>query len=440
MKKTIVLCLIMTAAFIPVSAQTNGNTGQAGGKGSLTDVDRKFEILVRVHDGNDNDALTKFNADVEAGKRKRDAAADTSSTERGLLSILHAGFGSSLVSKTASASSGVMSLIVNAIKSKREKWMQTAQQQCTFTKNLSSQSRIDDFYYLPSTNGAMDPANIKFKGFGCRNYLECKDTVHNKGQGKDVFKVVCSMRSDSIGVARIVNHSKFEMVVDTLIFNPFYCDLPNDSLKTKTMFDYRKRTDLTFTLNVKIYSSWINEAIMITTDQLLGEFNVTAKIDEKDLNQDSLFVYIKGAGDDKAGRVSVTGDCFIVPRSFVGTINGKDYQPTWGTGEYRLEMTVTETCQMNIDYYCETDDDGDSMTSRKWDKDKWKKEWKSMQENKNDTFFGQVWGEIVTAYKGSNWVETFTDPLSTAIYDFETEELNNWLNIEDEEEKEKPNF
>lgn len=434
--KTTVLFLFMLTTVAYSFAQTVETEKESNSEFELLNMDRKFEILVQVHDENDEEALRKYNEEVELNKRKREtAAADTSSSSRGLLSFLYSGFGTTLITKTASASSDVLALITDAVKSKREKWMQKAQQQCTFTKSLSSQSKIDDFYYLPSKNGAMDPANIKFKGFGCRNYLECKDTVNNKGRGKDVFRVLCSMRSDSAGIAKIVNHSKFEIEVDTLIFNPFYCDLPNDSLKTKTKFDYDKRTNLTFSLNVKIYSSWINEAIMITTDQLLGEFTITAKIDKKNLDEDNLFVYVKNDLNNKNKSVSVTGDCFIVPRSFIGTSNGVDYEPTWGTGEYRLEMTVTETCQINNEYYYEASANGDKTAKKKWDKDKWKAEWRNMQGNKNDSFMKGVWSTIVTAYKGTNWVETFTDPLTTAIYDYETDQLSSWLDIEEEEEK-----
>lgn len=50
--------------------------------------------------------------------------------------------------------------------------------------------------------------------------------------------------------------------------------------------------------------------------------------------------------------ISVTGDCFLVPRSFTGTPDGTTAGRAWGgTGEYRVEMTVTETCQMDNSYY-----------------------------------------------------------------------------------------
>lgn len=90
-------------------------------------------------------------------------------------------------------------------------------------------------------------------------------------------------------------------------------------------FDFKGRKDLTFKLNVKVYSSWINEAIMLVDNQKIGEFNVVAKIDPEDLNENQIFVYDETKHYDK---VSVTGDCFLVPRSYTG-ITGS---PSWGIG------------------------------------------------------------------------------------------------------------
>lgn len=444
MKKTLLSALaLLLAGTGPLGAQPapGGNARHQGG--STVGVERKFQILVKIND-NEQDVQA-----TNAGLRglQQQAAAQAGNRRGVFLDLLKTGFGSSLTQKTVNATSNVLSLGLNylagALKGHQEDWLRTARQECTFTKKLSSETTIEDFYAAPSAKGAMDPENMKFQGFGCRHYLECKQ---EPGRGREVFLLFCKLRKDEEGLKRIVNHSKFAVELDTLVFDPYFCGLPNDSSgSANCRFDFERRKNLTLTVKVRIFSSWMNEAILPAIDQQLGEFSITARIDPSKLKAvtdsetgrtDSLFIY-DPADPDFDRLVSVSGDCFIVPRSFTGTSDGATYAPSWGTGQYRLEMDVTESCQVNEDYYLVREaGNGEQVANaalpgkRKWDKAKWKVEWKAMKARRKGTpFLKSVWNSIVTAYRGSGWVETFTDPLSTALYTYETAKLNEWLDL-----------
>ena len=406
-------------------------TPQVKGKDAMT-AERKFQILVR----NEASRQEIFSTNEQLRLLQQSESRNT----RGIFSnLLKTAFGSSLVQKTVNASSNLLGLgvsyIVEALKSPREKWYKTAKQQCSYSRKLSSKAVINDFYGAPSLKGALDPENMIFQGFGCKNYIEVKD---KPGLGAEVFYVFCKIRRDSIGLKRIIDHSKFIVEIDSFMLNPKFCNLPNDSTENlNKRFDFKKREDLNLTLKVRLYSSWINEAIMVTDNQQLGEFTFNAKIKEELLNEDSIFIYDKNNPKHKE-LITVDGDCFIVPRSFTGTIDGNEYTPAWGTGQYKVEMDLSETCKIRDEYYLipkvgngsEIAFADGTPRNRKWDKSKWKTEWKEMkQRKKGESFIKNAWKSIITAYKGENWVTTLTDPFATALYQYETTKLNDWLNL-----------
>lgn len=446
MKKYIIPALVLLlAGTLQSSARpatrrtTPGTTADAAN--AVSRMERKFEILVHI-----NDNASELEAD---NQRLRSLQSASGNQTRGIfLDLLKTGFGSSMTQKTVNATSNVLSLGLNylttALRGHRDEWLRTARQQCTLTKKLKSETTIEDFYAAPSTRGAMDPENLKFKGFGCRHYLECTD---QPGRGREVFFLFCKLRKDDEGMRHIVNHGKFVVDLDTLVFNPTFCGLPNDSSGGLAgRFDFEKRKNLTLNMRVRIYSSWMNEAIIPSLDQQLGEFTITARIDRSKLRAihnpatgltDTLFVYDPNDPDFRR-LVQISGDCFIVPRSFTGTGDGTTYSPCWGTGQYRMEMDITESCQVNEDYYMIRESGNGAAVAaadgrpgnRKWDKAKWKTEWKAMNaRKKNTSFLGNLWASIVTAYKGAGWIETFTDPLTTAIYTRETAKLNEWFGL-----------
>lgn len=375
--------------------------------------------------------------------------------ERGLFTglglAIAKSYGTVFVQKSVSAMTNLISMTIRlAQKNKRdrEEWLRTANQQCHFQHRLSSEVFIDDFYYLPSNNGALDPMNMKFTGFGCISTLRPTafppdkklgnhDTCKSDKQSLEVqqalsdtnelleFYFLCRLRDDSIGLSRIANHSKFEVEIEQLVFDARHSCLPNDSVSGQKLrpFDFKGRKEFVFNLNVKIFSSWVNEAIMLFDNQQIGEFNITARIDSSDLNEDYLFVYDSEKHGDK---VSVTGESFMVPRSYTGTAQS----PSWGTGQYRLEVTIHEDCLVNEKWYQKEKKDGNCSKEKKprWDNHKWKPEWKEMCSKKNsrDTW-NLVWQSVTTAYIGNDWVQELVSPLTTAVSSHEAVALGNLL-------------
>lgn len=437
MKKAVSMLLLLMVAGTMSAQGPKGPMGKPG-DGQPKKAQRKYQIIV------ENERNAKRIKDTNH-RLLRLQDASRSLSQRGLLGdLLWSGYTNAFKQKTVNATSNLLSVgishLAESLKSKREAWYQRAQQQCYYHQLLSAETQINDFYALPSTNGSMDPANLKFEGFGCKSYIE---VMGDGKEGVGVFYVFCKMRRDSIGLSHIVNHSKFMVEIDSLVFNPKYCNLPNDSTgSAENRFSFEKRDHLTLELKARFYSSWMNQATMIANDQLLGEFTVKVNVDKNKLNADGLFVYNK-KDSDFVKLVSVDGDCFIVPRSYTGTNDAVNYLPSWGTGQYRIEMEVSERCSIVDSYYQireagngeivsfteGTSDESSSNAEKwKWDKAKWKVEWKAMKvRRKGDSFLDNAWNCIVTAYKGNGWMATLTDPLATSLYTWETKKLGGWI-------------
>ena len=395
-------------------------------------AERKFQILVE----NERDIKKVLDTNERLLALQKESQDEN---QRGLLlaSLLWQGITSSFQQKTINATSNLVSLgvdyIKKALKNKRKEWYRRAEEQCYYHKTLSTERQINNFYALPSTKGAMDPENMKFEGFGCKNYIQVMD---GSNDGVGVFYIFCKIRRDSIGLQHIINHGKFLVEIDSLIINPKYCDLPNDSTgSVDSRFSFEKRDNLSLQFDMRLYSSWMNQAIMYTENKLLGGFTIYINVDKNKLNQNGLFVYDKNDPDFK-NLVNIYGDCYIVPRSYTGTYDGVTHQPTWGTGQYRIEMEISEQCSI-VDSYYQIIESGNGEAvayadatpgKTRWDKAKWKVEWNAMNSRrKGDSFFKNAWNCIVSAYKGSGWMATFTDPVTTALYSWESHELGDWI-------------
>ena len=430
MKKLLSIFIMLTLVGITLTAKESKGTISDSKSDLPMTAQRKYKIIV------ENERNVKK---VQETNEKILALQETSrsNAQRGLLGeLLWQGFSSAFKQKSVNATSNFVSLglnyVTDALKSDREKWYQKALRQCHYNQKLSSETNIYDFYALPSTKSAMDPENLKFEGFGCKSYIE----VGNTKEGVGVFYIFCKMRRDSVGLRHIVNHSKFLIEIDSLLVNPRYCNLPNDSTgSADSRFSFQKRDNLNLELKVRLYSSWMNQATMIIDNQQLGEFTINVDVDKNKLDKDGFFVYDKN-DDDFKNLVSVDGDCYIVPRSYTGTTDGVNYQPTWGTGQYQIEMEISEQCTIIDSYYqIRESGNGEKVSfsdatpgKKKWDKAKWKVEWKTMNaRRKGIPFFKNVWNCIVSAYKGTSWIATFTDPAATALYTWETQKLGDWI-------------
>lgn len=217
----------------------------------------------------------------------------------------------------------------------KEEWERTVKSENVYQTQISTVSEMNDFYKKTSFDGAMDPKGMRFDGIGCLR-KENNDTV---------FYISCHI--DRSKISRIINHSKFELVLDTLIISPMHSNLPNTPLDFPFSFDERK--NFTLSMNIKLISSWINEIVQLQKNQELGEFNINIPVDQSVLDNKGFLRYVRNVDDAPAYKV--VGESFIVPRSFMGYRDENDnYKNSWGTGEYKLFIELIETCDVTEQY------------------------------------------------------------------------------------------
>lgn len=446
---------MLAALCAALSSQAQNAPQGGGGQGTQAgSAQRTFEIIVRE----DADQTNTRGISWEA-------------QQRGLFSLgsdMFTLYRSAVAEKFSNSSTNIISAGINLLYEKlashRQDWMQAVQKECTYTKNLSMLTEVVDFYREPSTHGALDPTGIVFTGFGCRQYTTAEASsqpmqpteggggqqgaMPPQGGGKaegapsdtvPVFYVYCNLRTDSVGRMRIMNHSKFIVEVDSVYFNPFACNLPNDSTAASGSshidFDFEKRKDLVFTLTANITSSWMNEAIQVYRDVPLGEFKVTVRIDSAALNKDKVFTYDRNHEDSRKAKekyITVEGESFIVPRSYVGMKDTISYASLWGTGQYKINMVVSETCSINQEHYMQKDSTSTKQVAQntdtsgkkskkqkkqkqKWN-DEWKKEWKIIKARQHSSsFWDTVKEQVVSEWKGDEWITTIIEPASSSI-------------------------
>lgn len=254
-------------------------------------------------------------------------------------------FNASKESAKGIASGYVTSFIdlgVNAIASlvtrnerRKAEWEETVQAENQYSTTLSTVSEINDFYQEPSFAGAMDPKGMRFGGIGCLRKVD----------GDTAFYLSCHI--DRSKIQRIINHSKFQLVLDTLIVSPLYSNLPNTPLDLPYSFD--ERQNFTLSMDIRLTSSWMNEIIQLQKDQELGTFTITIPVSPEQLDAKGFLRYVRAKGE--APRYEVVGESFIVPRSFMGYRDmAGNYRNSWGTGEYKLDIVLRETCDVTPQY------------------------------------------------------------------------------------------
>lgn len=238
------------------------------------------------------------------------------------------------------------------IRSKQKKaWQEMRNKECLFIDSLESVIGQSDFYGDLSSHGPLDPSNMNFDGI----------TLRAQRDGQDVLKMVCHI--DTARLNHMFMHSKFYLVVDTILFNPYRSFLPNfqalhvdrhtmrdmdqvvrDYWQTISQFDFNEYGSPVVNISMDICSSWINEMVQVNKDVKLGGFSVNIPIDEKEL-RDSIYVYYRSeALENGLNVIDMEGDCFVVPRSYMPV---DATNPSWGTGEYKMKVTISEKCRYN---------------------------------------------------------------------------------------------
>ena len=136
-------------------------------------------------------------------------------------------------------------------------------------------------------------------------------------------------------------------MLDTLIISPTRSNLPNTTLNIP--YSFKDRKNFTLSMDIRLLSSWMNEIVQLQKDQELGRFAINIPVDESVLDSRGFLRYARKAGQPSAYKV--LGESFIVPRSFMGHRDENDnYRNSWGTGEYKLNITLKETCEATDAY------------------------------------------------------------------------------------------
>ena len=206
----------------------------------------------------------------------------------------------------------------------KRKWMEMRQNECLFIDSLQSAKGQSDFYRKPSVHGALDPSDMNFDGI----------TFRASRNGKEILKMVCHV--DTTKFSHLFLHSKFYLVLDSVVFHPYESYLPNlsanrirgvDSKSSKEQIDYwnmiskfsfSEQQSPSINIRMDFSSSWINEAIHVYSRQ-------EALMKHKQL-------------------IDITGDSFVIPRSYMPVDANS---PSWGTGEYKMKVVMSERCQYN---------------------------------------------------------------------------------------------
>lgn len=286
--------------------------------------------------------------------------------DRGIIADIGSAVGVGLVSGLVEAIVSETYNLAQYRKKQKQEWMRMIQNENNYTDSITSIKGLNDFYSSNSNIGALDPSNINFDGIEIRG-------IKN---GQQVIYLSCSI--DRSKLDNMFRHSKFNLVLDSLAFNPYACHLPNAtangirtmkeikkgkaSVKADTIlrpgtggngFSFDERDNLRVSIDFSLYSSWINQAVQVHKNVELGKFSFTVKIPNDILgtyiySRSDILNEAKNLPEDQResflqrNLIPIEGDSFVVPRSFMPLDSG---QPMWGTGEYNIKVKIRESCQ-----------------------------------------------------------------------------------------------
>lgn len=344
--------------------------------------------------------------------------------DRGIIADIGSAVGVGLVSGLVDAIVSETYNLAHYRKRQKQEWMQMIQKENNFTDSITSIKGLKDFYSSNSRIGALDPSNINFDGIEIRG-------IRN---GQQVIYMSCSIDRDRLD--NMFQHSKFNLVLDSLVFNPYMCHLPNVTANgIRTMkeikkgkasvegdtiirpgtggngFSFEERDNLRVAIDFSIYSSWVNQLVQVHKNVELGEFKFTVSIPENTIgaytySREEILNEAKSLPEKDRNNfleknlIAIEGDSFVVPRSFMPLDSG---QPMWGTGEYNIKVKVRESCQFA----------NNSEKAKHWREDY--KRLRQMQKRSGEVqeYFKTLWNQY-----GNTLVKTsYKTALSTAVND-----------------------
>jgi len=439
------LFLALTAVMIASVAKAQAGKQSLTSQDSYVAANQCFNIVIFEAP----DSLLTF--DNPQQERGAEARGNNRGLLDGLWKNLRQSYQSTLVGQIATTSGDILSsgigLVSELVRSKRTDWQAQVMKECKFAKKLQMGQEIHDFYAKTTTNGAMAPDGMLFDGFGCRQfYVVGGDTV-------TALYVQCGLKRDEEGRNRILHHGKFEVEVKRMYVNPSICGLPNDSLQAaevqlRVPFDFKRRKNLKINIVADLSSSWMNQAIQMYNDQKLGEFVISLTIPdstalETEGDYKGWYVYDTSKPmDAKKVKPTVKGESFMVPRSYIGTADGSTFADVWGTGQYKIDMTLSASCDINFDFYYEKDPDAPlanpknpvagnaplampGQGNHKWNR-YWSEEWNMMKKRKKTkkNFWKSIADNVLVNYKNGRWVYTILEPAANYLLTVESAKVN----------------
>lgn len=338
MKKTFTILCLLLAVLMPTMGQS-----PRGGGGGNGDSEKKVDHSPKRK----SNKLAKYQTFVYTSEDlsdeiERQVSADREALSRGLgADLLSAG----LSAATGAATGYISTLIelgITAITKliqldamNRKEWQEMVKEESELIITMGTIADLNDFYNCMSQYGPMDPKGMRFNGIGCLA-MEGEDTT---------FYISCHINRKKID--RIVRHSKFELVMDTFMINPYKAGLPNTDLPL--LFTYADRKSFDFTMKMRMISSWMDQLPDLHKDQILGEFMLNVPVDSASLDENNMFRYIRKEGE--APKYGLIGESFIVPRSYM-PLRDEDgkYMESWGTGQYKMEVEIVEVCGVSDEF------------------------------------------------------------------------------------------
>ena len=331
------LCLLM--AFC-VPAMVLGQSRGGSDQGEKTE--KKDKGPKRRANGLQKYQTFVYTSEDLSGEIERQVSADRDALSRGIgADLLSAGLSAATGAATGYISTlvemgitAITKLIQLDAQNKKE-WQEMVKEESELIITMGTIADLNDFYNCMSQYGPMDPKGMRFDGIGCLA-MEGEDTT---------FYISCHINRKKID--RIVRHSKFELVMDTFMINPYKAGLPNTDLPL--LFTYADRKSFDFTMKMRMVSSWMDQLPDLHKDQILGEFMLNVPVDSASLDENNMFRYVRQEGE--VPKYGLVGESFIVPRSYM-PLRDEDgkYTESWGTGQYKMEVEIVEVCGVSEEF------------------------------------------------------------------------------------------
>ena len=337
MKKTFTILCLLLAALMPMMGQSSKGGGGNGDSEKKVDHSpkrrsnqlSKYQTFVYTSDDLSDEIERQVSADREA--LSRGLGADLLSAGLSAATGAATGYISTLIELGITAITKLIQLDAQ----NRKEWQEMVKEESELIITMGTIADLNDFYNCMSQYGPMDPKGMRFNGIGCLA-MEGEDTT---------FYISCHINRKKID--RIVRHSKFELVMDTFMINPYKAGLPNTDLPL--LFTYADRKSFDFTMKMRMISSWMDQLPDLHKDQILGEFMLNVPVDSASLDENNMFRYIRKEGE--APKYGLIGESFIVPRSYM-PLRDEDgkYTESWGTGQYKMEVEIVEVCGVSDEF------------------------------------------------------------------------------------------